>query len=116
MNQEAIDELKTNPKVQIDWDLYQKLRRLGIIITEEDDIRKYNIGNSNYSKHLIQPWSIWLDYPELTSWDHDIIKRILRTKKGESRSLDYEKIIHICEERIRQLKYENSDNKSNIVE
>jgi hypothetical protein len=31
------------------------------------------------------------------------VKRILRTKQGDSRRLDYEKIIHICEERIRQI-------------
>ena len=74
--------------------------------------RYYNVGSSNYSAHIIQPWSIWLDYPELTSWDHDILKRILRTKKtpgmteSESRIEDYRKIIHICKERIRQLSYE----------
>ena len=67
----------------------------------------YNIGESDYSKHIIQPWSIWMDY-NLNPWDADIIKRCLRTKaeKGctlkESRIKDYEKIIHICKERIRQ--------------
>lgn len=114
MNDETndLEELKTHPKVQIDWNLYQELRYLGIIHdnTDEIDIRSFNIGNSNYSKHVIQPWSIWLDYPELTSWDHDIIKRVLRTKKGESRNLDYEKIIQICQERLRQLKFEQKDN------
>lgn len=105
--EEIIDESKplNNIKAQIDWNLYQKLKFLGIIINEDDNTRNHNIGASNYSKHTIQPWSIWLDYPELTSWDHDIIKRVLRTKKGESRMLDYEKIIHICEERLRQLKF-----------
>ena len=91
-------------KVQIDWNLYQKLKYLGIIPSEE---RTYNIGNSDYSKHIIQPWTIWLAYPNLTSWDHDIIKRVLRTKQGDSRITDYEKIIHICKERVRQLKNEN---------
>lgn len=37
----------------------------------------------------------------LNPWDADIIKRILRDK-GERR-LDYEKIKHICDERIRQI-------------
>lgn len=64
--------------------------------------RTYNEGNSDYSKHVIQPWSIWQDY-NLNPWDADIVKRILRTKKGESRELDYKKIIHICNERLRQL-------------
>ena len=73
---------------------------LGIIPSAE---RLYNIGKSDYSRHLIQPWSIWIDY-NLNAFDADIIKRVLRTKEGEPRTLDYEKIIHICKERIRQLK------------
>lgn len=85
-------------------EIINRLKYLGII--PDEDVRTYNEGNSNYSGHLIQPWSIWLDYPELTSWDHDIIKRVLRTKEGEPRELDYKKIIHICKERLRQLKYE----------
>ena len=88
--------------MEISDELYNKLKYLGII---PDDTRSYNVGESNYSKHIIQPWSIWLDYPELTSFDHDIIKRVLRTKTGESRDIDYNKIIHICKERIRQLSY-----------
>lgn len=66
------------------------------------DVRDYNIGESDYSKHKIQPWDIWLEY-NLNPWDADIIKRILRTKKGDDRSLDYQKIKHICDERLRQL-------------
>lgn len=88
--------------MEISDELYNKLKYLGII---PNDTRSYNVGESNYSKHIIQPWSIWLDYPELTSFDHDIIKRVLRTKAGESRDIDYNKIIHICKERIRQLSY-----------
>ena len=61
-----------------------------------------NVGGSDYSEHKIQPWDIWREY-SLNPWDADIIKRILRTKKGDSRRLDYEKIMHICEERIAQL-------------
>ena len=87
-------------QVQIDWDLYQKLKKLGIIPSEE---RLYNIGKSDYSQHVIQPWSIWIDY-DLNAFDADIIKRVLRTKEGESRISDYEKIKHICDERIRQLR------------
>ena len=100
-----------NPQVKIDWDLYKELKYLGIIHDHsEKDVRSFNVGNSDYSKHLIQPWSIWLDYPNLTSWDHDVIKRILRTKEGELRELDYEKIIHDCEERLRQIKEERNEN------
>jgi len=108
--QQRVDDLiepVSNPQVKIDWTLYQELKKLGIIRDHnEEDIRSFNIGESNYSQHLIQPWVVWLDYPELTSWDHDIIKRVLRTKKGEPRSKDYEKIIHDCQERLRQLKLE----------
>lgn len=68
----------------------------------EKSIRDRNVGNSDYSKHTIQPWDIWLEY-ELNPWDADIVKRVLRTKEGDTRRMDYEKIIHICQERIRQL-------------
>jgi hypothetical protein len=101
-----------NPQVKIDWDLYQKLKKLGIIPSEE---RLYNIGKSDYSQHTIQPWSIWIDY-DLDPWDADIVKRVLRTKKGESRIMDYEKIIHICNEKIRQLKNENRNNEGNVLD
>ena len=91
-------------------ELGNKLIKLGII---NNDVRKDNIGNSDYSKHVIQPWSIWREY-NLNPWDADIIKRVLRTKEefGKSREdariMDYEKIIHICKERIRQI---NEDKK-----
>jgi len=63
--------------------------------------RAHNVGKSDYSKHAIQPWDIWLEY-NLNPWDADIIKRVLRAKPGERR-LDYEKIKHVCDERIRQI-------------
>lgn len=65
-------------------------------------VRDYNVGKSDYAKHKIQPWDIWKEY-KLNPWDADIVKRILRTKSTDSRKLDYEKIIHIAKERIRQL-------------
>lgn len=72
------------------------------------NVRDYNIGKSDYSKHKIQPWDIWLEFG-LNPWDADIVKRVLRTKEGEDRKLDYEKIIHVCQERIRQLDAERAD-------
>lgn len=92
--------------------LNERLKYLGLI-PDGSDVRSHNEGNSNYNDgtHIITPWTIWLDYPELTSWDDDIIKRVLRTKADagytpeEQRILDYKKIIHDCQERIRQLKY-----------
>lgn len=92
--------------MEINNDLYEYLCKLGII--DKDGIRENNVGASNYAQHIIQPWSIWIDY-NLNPWDADIVKRILRTKKEpglseiESRILDYKKIIHICNERLRQL-------------
>lgn len=97
-------------EVKIDKTLYDRLNYLGLIPNE---IRKDNVGKSNYSKNTIQPWSIWLDY-NLNAWDADIVKRILRTKEepgmslDESRIMDYTKIIHICQERIRQINTKDS--------
>lgn len=71
-------------------------------------VRNHNVGNSDYAKHKIQPWDIWIEY-KLNPFDADIVKRILRKKaeaglsEQESRKMDYQKIIHICEERIRQI-------------
>lgn len=69
---------------------------------QSGETRNYNVGKSDYAKHKIQPWDIWKEY-NLNPWDADIVKRALRTKEGEERSSDYQKIIHICKERIRQL-------------
>ena len=82
--------------------LYNRLKLLGII---DADTRSHNVGASDYSKHLFQPWTAWIEY-NLNAFDADILKRVLRTKEGEDRITDYEKIIHICQERIRQLKCE----------
>lgn len=79
-----------------------KLIQIGVL-KGDTNVRDSNVGKANYSKHLLQPWSIWLDYSELTSWDHDIIKRVLRTKTDEDTILDYKKIIHDCQERLRQI-------------
>jgi hypothetical protein len=69
------------------------------------NVRDYNVGKSDYSKHAIQPWDIWKEY-NLNPWDADIVKRVLRTKEGEERTLDYERIIHICKYRIAELSKE----------
>lgn len=89
---------------EISDQLYEYLNYLGII---PNDIRQNNVGSSNYSQHVIQPWSIWIDW-NLNPWDADIIKRVLRTKDNTPRSEDYEKIIHICKERLRQINNEVS--------
>jgi len=63
--------------------------------------RSYHIGKSDYSSHKIQPWDIWQEY-NLDPWRADIVKRTLRTKEDEDPLLDLQKIIHNCEELIRQ--------------
>lgn len=94
--------------LSINSDMINRLISLGVLKKTSSGCRDYNVGTSDYSSHVIQPWTIWQDYG-LNPWDADIIKRILRTKKEngmsstESRVTDYRKIIHICEERIRQL-------------
>ncbi|WAX06080.1 hypothetical protein BD26P3_00037 [Phocaeicola phage BD26P3] len=69
---------------------------------DKEDVRSYNVGASDYAQHKIQPWDIWREY-DLNPWDADIVKRVLRTKETDGRRLDYEKIIHVCKERIRQI-------------
>ena len=87
---------------QISDELYNRLKYLGIIPDGLRPTRDHNVGQSDYSTHTIQPWSVWLDW-NLDPWDADIVKRICRHKEGESPILDYEKIIHICQEKLRQL-------------
>lgn len=74
----------------------------------EKDIRSYNVGSSDYAQHKIQPWDIWLEY-KLNPWEADIVKRILRKKKGQSRREDLEKIIHVAKELIRQIDAEQAE-------
>lgn len=96
------------PLMKLNNGVIQKLVNLGILKVTEKSCQDYHIGKSNYSEHVIQPWHIWQEY-NLNPWDADIVKRILRTKSEEglteveSRTLDYQKIIHICQERMRQL-------------
>lgn len=87
---------------QISDELYSRLDQLGLLPNET---RNHHVGGSDYSERLIQPWAIWMEY-RLDPWDADIVKRVLRTKAGEPRSRDYRKIIHVCQEKLRQLQTE----------
>ena len=77
---------------------------------EAEEIRNHHVGNSNYSQMPkgYQPWDLWKIF-HMSPWDADILKRLLRTKvepgmtPQESRKLDYQKIIHVCQERINQI-------------
>ena len=99
--------------MEINDELYQKLYYLGVIDDSQDNIRCNNVGDSDYSKHIIQPWSVWLDW-NLNPWDADIVKRICRHKDGEDDKTKYEKIIHICQERLRQINNIKINKKENI--
>lgn len=99
-------KMDKSPTAEIPRTLYERLRALGII--DAADTRSYNVGASDYHNHVIQPWSIWLEYG-LNPFDADIIKRVLRKKSGEIRADDYRKIIHICQERLRQIESNESD-------
>lgn len=87
---------------EIDDELYDKLVKVGIINNQNDNTRTYNVGDSDYAEHLIQPYSIWIDW-NLNPWDADIVKRICRRKASQPRIIDYMKIKHICDECIRQI-------------
>ena len=103
MNKESINFY---PEEQVDDTTLKSLKTQ--INTES--IRNHNVGNSNYAKMPAgyQPWDLWKIY-HMNPWDADILKRLLRTKAEpgmslqESRKLDYEKIIHVCQERINQI-------------
>lgn len=90
-------------------DAQSYIDRIGSENWRDVSTRDHNVGESDYAKHKIQPWDIWLEY-RLNPWDADIIKRVLRDKPGQRR-LDYEKIKHVCDERIRQID-EGLDNAS----
>ena len=96
-------ELCTNNREKI-----ERLLELGVISDGKDNVRDHNVGKSNYSKHTIQAWSVWMDWG-LNPWDADIVKRVERTKEGESEIEKYDKIEHICQERKRQLKHEKHE-------
>lgn len=76
-------------------------------MNEINDVRSYNIGKSDYAKHRFQPWQFWIWY-RLNPFDGDLLKRTLRSKETDPRIMDYQKIRHICLERVRQ--FQNNEN------
>lgn len=77
-------------------EVFKEVKRL------DENVRSHNVGSSDYAKHKIQPWDVWLDH-HLNPWEGDIVKRVIRRKKGQNRREDFEKIIHIAQELIRQI-------------
>lgn len=80
---------------------------MSAVVLGVSDVRSFNIGNSDYAEHKIQPWDVWIAY-RLNPFHADMVKRLLRTKAEEgmspleARRLDYEKIKHIAMECKRQ--------------
>lgn len=109
----------TKEKILEDYDKFfalnkytiKRLIELGVLKTDTHSCRDNHVGKSDYSHKIIQPWTLWMEY-NLNAWDADIVKRVLRTKEEagmslkEARKMDYKKIIHDCQERIRQLDIE----------
>ncbi len=91
--------LKTNT-VEIPRALYERFVYLGLI--DESGTRGHNIGKSDYAKHTIQPWSIWIDY-KLDPWKANVIAYVLRDKEDTPEEEDLDKIIHYCQEQKRQI-------------
>ena len=85
---------------EIPTELYNRLDYLGLI---PSDVRSTHVGQSDYSSKLIQPWTIFLDHPDLNYMECDIIKRVLRTNTRDSRKQDLTKCKHIIDELIRQI-------------
>lgn len=76
---------------------YQPLHPEPATTKKKDNSLGFNVGKSNYSSMKLQPWEIFEAHQQLNYWEADIIKRLLRDKKGDSRLLDYEKIVHIAQ-------------------
>ena len=100
-------------KKEISFKLYKELKRIGVI---PNKVNAKNVGKSDYSKNLIQPWVVFNSYKNLNYQECDLIKRILRTKKGESRLLDLEKSKHILDELIRQEKFKMEKEEETVEE
>ena len=102
MNQETINFCPEEDVIKEECEVSSQI--------ETKDIRNYNVGSSNYSSMPkgYQPWDLWKIF-HMNPFDADILKRLLRTKAesgmtmAESRKLDYQKIIHVCQERINQI-------------
>ena len=102
MNQETINFCPEGDIIKEEYEVSSQI--------ETKDIRNYNVGSSNYSSMPkgYQPWDLWKIF-HMNPFDADILKRLLRTKTEpgmtpqESRKLDYQKIIHVCQERINQI-------------
>ena len=54
-------QLITPEYINNNLDLFKYLQKIGIL-PDDSNVRDKNIGESNYSKSTIQPWSVWQDW------------------------------------------------------
>lgn len=106
---ETSNRIPITETITIPIELYNNLILMGILPADEESkqVRDHNVGESNYSTYIIQPYAVWLDW-DLNPWDADIVKRICRQKSTETETVKYNKIIHICQERLRQINILNN--------
>lgn len=93
---------------QISDDVFNQLLLIGVIDSTGNipENRQINIGTSDYSDFLIQPWSYIQDH-NMDYLHGDIVKRITRNKPGTEKE-DLLKIKHICDEIIRRIDAKSS--------
>lgn len=90
-----------NQETNVKWNCskWDGLREVGLAPHPAlpESWRDHNVGDSDYSKHKIQPWDLWAEY-KLNPWEADIVKRILRKKGADPKAKhkeDLQKIAHI---------------------
>lgn len=86
--------------MNIDDKVALELIRIGVIDRSGNRRGIENVGDSDYSEHIIQPKHIIAAY-DLPFNDGCIIKRVLRKKTTQSRVDEYRKIIQEADECIR---------------
>lgn len=68
--------------------------------SKQKDTRSYNVGKSNYAELPIQPWDIIDDWRIYEAFIGFILGYLVRTKEGDSRVMDLEKIWHNAIDRV----------------
>ena len=82
----------------IDQQNFEEMMEFEMKEAERDyEASKRNVGNSDYSKRILQPWDI-IDAYQLNFYEGNILKYLLRSK--DDRVEDLEKLIHYAEKEI----------------
>lgn len=101
------EDMKSVKPNGIEFDMSHTEPYMKIVKSLKLGVNDYHVGSSNYSDMDISPWDVMQSMGILESYlKGDIIKRVMRTKDGEDKTLDWNKIKHICDKLI---ELENSD-------